>query len=304
MDYNRLFRRAATLVWEHKFLIVLGILAAFSSGTGSNNGSRNGLGGDNGSFQNGDQLPEGLPGIPGIPQDAPFVAELQEFAAAVPAGVALLVCLALLAVVVLYIVGTIARGGLIAGVDALEKGEKTSLGQAWSAGRRRGWTLIGIGILPAIPALTGLLLGLAGMAASGGLAYLGRIASFPSVGLSGFFGVLMCILLPISLVLGLLRTFANRAAMLEGMGVLAAYGRGFSVLVENLGSALVIFIIQVVISLLLGLLLLLPGIVVALCCVLWPLFFIFQGFMAAFFSAVWTLAWRQWTDALPVNKIQ
>ena len=39
----------------------------------------------------------------------------------------------------------------------------------------------------------------------------------------------------------------------------------------------------------------LPSIVIALCCLLWPLFLLIQGATAAYFSTLWTLTWREWT---------
>lgn len=302
MDYGQLFRRAANIVWQHKFLIVLGILAAFSSGSGGgNNGFQFDL--DGGPQGQQWQWPEGMPWGPGAPGDFPFVPELEGMSAGVPAAVILLACVALLVAAALYVLGTIARGGLIAAVDDIEEGRKSSFGEAWGAGWRRGWTLVGIGLLPAVPALIGFLIALMGMAATTGLSTFSRGFAFSNLGVGGFIGILACILLPISLILGLLRTFANRAAMLEGLGVLASYGRGFAVLMENLGPALLIFILQIVITVGLVVVLLPAGIFVALCCLLWPLLFLFQGFMAAFFSAVWTLAWRQWTDMLPAKKV-
>ena len=79
----------------------------------------------------------------------------------------------------------------------------------------------------------------------------------------------------------------------EGCGVLAAYRRGFSVLVDNVGSALLLFLLQIAMSITLGLVLLSS----ALCCLLWPLLLVEQGAAAAYFSVMWTLAWRLWTNA-------
>jgi hypothetical protein len=83
--------------------------------------------------------------------------------------------------------------------------------------------------------------------------------------------------------------------MLEGQGVFAAYKRGFEVLVDNIGAALLLFLIQVAIGIALGLILLLP----ALCCLLWPLLLLVQGVAAAFFSTMWTLAWKRWVGTAP-----
>jgi len=56
----------------------------------------------------------------------PFLLELQD-GASVSATAALLMCLVFVGSIVLYLLGSIARGGLIAGVDAVERGEKRSL---------------------------------------------------------------------------------------------------------------------------------------------------------------------------------
>ncbi len=288
MDYSALFRRAAEIVWARKFLIVLGMLAALSSGGGSSTAAAN--------FNNGDGRPLDVAGFEFIMPD------LGDIGVALPI-VALIAALILVIAIAFFVVGTVARGGLIAGVDALDRGKASSFGLAWSAAWEKVWTLTGIGLLPAVPAFFGVLFGLGGAAASSGLIYTGEIGSALGIGAAGFFGLVTAMLLIIAFFLGLLQVFANRAAVLEDAGVLDAYGRGFTVLSQNLGSALGIFVIQIGISLVLGALLLVPGIILALCFLFWPLFLIFQGFMSAFFSAVWTRAWGQWTDTLPAKNV-
>jgi hypothetical protein len=156
---------------------------------------------------------------------------------------------------------------------------------------------VGIGILPAIPGFLLFILGAGAAAAYFGVA---RVTAgnaplpYRSAGV-GIVAVLACLLVPIALLLGLLRTFANRACMLEDAGVFAAYRRGFSVLTRNFGPALVLFLIQIAVSVGIGIAMILPGIVMALCCLLWPLLILIQGAIAAYFSTLWTLAWRQWT---------
>ncbi len=104
-----------------------------------------------------------------------------------------------------------------------------------------------------------------------------------------------CILVLASLGLALLRTFANRACMLEDRGVVDSYRRGFEVLVENFGAALVLFVLQLALGLVIGLLLFVPGIVISLCCLLWPLLLLVQGIFSAYYSTLRTLAWSEWT---------
>jgi hypothetical protein len=107
--------------------------------------------------------------------------------------------------------------------------------------------------------------------------------------------VALCVLGPIALILSLLRVLANRACMIENRGVFDSYGRGIEVLMNNLGPAIILFLIQVAISIGIGLLMIFPGFLLLICCFLWPVLILFQGAVSAYFSTLWTLAWREWT---------
>jgi hypothetical protein len=198
---------------------------------------------------------------------------------------------------VLWVVSTVARGGLIAGVSAIDGGGSSTFAEAWRAGWHKGWRLLGIGVLPAIPVL---ILVIVGLGATGVFAAIfgltgERPAVVPGAGLGVVWLTLACIFLPIALVLGLLQAFANRACMLEDTGVIAAYRRGLNVLVQNIGPVLILFALQIVINVVLGVALFLPGLVMVLCCILWPLLLLIRGAITAYFSTMWTLAWREWT---------
>jgi hypothetical protein len=104
----------------------------------------------------------------------------------------------------------------------------------------------------------------------------------------------ICLFVPIMLVVTILSTFANRACMLEDTGVIASYRRGLEVLGDNLGPALILFLLQMAISFVLGIVFLIPSFLAALCCLLWPLLILFQAALVAFYSTLWTLAWREW----------
>jgi hypothetical protein len=199
----------------------------------------------------------------------------------------------------LWVLSTLSRGGLIAGVSAIDGGGTSSFGTAFNAGWRKGWRLLGIGVLPAIP---GLLLALIGLGAAGFMVgmegvFSRNVVRAPLAGIGIAVAALACILVPIAIVLGLLRTFANRACMLEDLGVFEAYGRGLSVLFDNLGSAILLFLIQIAVSIVIGILLLVPSLILAICCIFWPVLLLIQGTVAAYFSTMWTLAWREWTAA-------
>jgi len=285
MDYGKLVRRAVNVVWDNKFLIVLGILVALGGGGGSSVSYNFGVGDFDAGSGVQPQMPPDFPRIPDLPPEA----EVALGGAAV--FLILLCCVLLMVGLALFVVSTVARGGLIAGVDDDEEGRPTSLRQAWSAGWQRVWTLLGIAILPAIPTVIlifiGLILGV-------GVVALSRAIGIQMAALMVLMVPVVCVLIPIALILSLLRTFANRAAMLEGLGVIASYGRGWSVLWEHVGSAIILFLIQILAGIVVSLLLL-PG--ALLLCLFWPLIFILQGALSAVFSAMWTLAWREWTGA-------
>lgn len=294
MDYGGLLRRTWNVVWEHKYLILLGVLVALSGAANS--------GGVNASTQwNARQAPEWqfrgppdmdeFPRMPGLQRPGLFDA--------IPIAVAIgLGGIAVVVGVAVWAVSTVARGGLIAGADAADSGGRMTFGKAFSAGWSRGWTLIGIGLLPAIP---GVILLASGLGAAGIYTGMGAVLNdsavgLPRVTLAVVLGALTCLALPASLVLGLLRTFANRACMIEGLGAWEAYRRGGRVLWANVGAALLLFLIQIGISIALGLATLLPNVLLIVCCIGWPVLLLAQGAIAAFFSTMWTLAWRRWTD--------
>lgn len=297
MDYGRIIKRAANLVWNHKFLMILGFLAALGGGGTFNFNFNSNNGGGN--FD-----PGQLPGGPEFPFEGPFPGGF-EMGPRPSAMMLVALCVGALLALIVFVVSNVARGGMIAAVDAVEEGRRARFDQAWSAGWDRVWTLLGIGIVPAIPFFILFLSGLLGFVGMMGIRAVNVPTAAIGVPFGGLIAALTCLLVPISLILGLLRSFANRAAMLEGYGVVNAYGRGVSVLMGNLGEAIVLFLLQIAISFALAILLFLPGIIAVLCCLLWPLIIIFQGAIAAFFSTLWTLAWREWTgEDKVVDKVK
>lgn len=297
MNYGKIIKQAASLVWKYKFLMVLGFLAALGGG-GTFNFN---FGGNNGGQ---DFDPGQMPGGGAFPFDGRFPGTF-EVGPRIGGLAVLVLCLGVLVALILFVVSNVARGGLIAAVDTIEEGGLSSFGAAWGAGWERLWTLLGIGVVPAIPFFLLFLSGILGFMGMMGLRAVNSPTAAVGLPFGGLFAALTCLLVPVSLILGLLRSFANRAAMLEGYGTVDAYGRGFSVLVDNLGEAIVLFLLQIAISVGLAILFFVPGVLAALCCLLWPLLVLFQGAVAGFFSALWTLAWREWTgEGKVVDKVK
>ncbi len=285
MEYGNIVTRSVNIVWQQKFLIALGFLASLGSGSSSSfSSSSDGSGTGGGeSFQ--------------IPEFS------EEFAALAVGAVVALVCVALIIGIALWIVSSVARGGLIASVDDIESGRKTSFSDAWKAGWSKLGALLGIGFLPAIPGLIMFVGGLMAFGAYGGIAAFYEEQVVPGMaGLGIAIALMVCIGVPIILALTILRHFAERACMLEDLGVVDAYRRGWDVLRANLSEAVVLFLLQIAIFVVLGIFLLVPGLILVLCCCLWPLLLVLQGATSAVVSAIWTLAWRVWTGEPPLKE--
>jgi hypothetical protein len=145
---------------------------------------------------------------------------------------------------------------LIAGVQQVEEDESTSFLEAWRVGRSRFWTLFGIGILAAIPTIILVLIGIGTLV----LFIIGTVGAFDTSEAAGALGivasllcggVLCCGALVIAIVLNQIRIYAERAAILEGLGWVDAFVRGWQVLKENLGPTIIFWLIFFAIGLVL-----------------------------------------------------
>lgn len=295
MDYGKLLGRAFTILRERPFLIVLGILASLTGGgngsswqtSGSGNSSNMpGTNGESFQFQPPDGFPEGIGAL----------------------SVGILVALGLFAfllIIILWIVGTVAQGGMIAGVDDIEEQRETGFSMAWSAGWQRKWPLLGISILPALPMLVLVALGMVAFLATMGFAAISAdtVMQVFGVGALAFFICSLCLLVPITVILGAFAGLAMRACMLENMGVFDSYRRAWHVITGNLGEAVLLVVIQIGLGILLLFFGFLPGLLIALCCILWPLFLIIGGTISAYVSSLWTLAWREWTGTSTLYRV-
>jgi hypothetical protein len=307
MDYGRLLRRAWDITWNNKFLWILGFLAGLGSGGG----------GPNFNFRNFGGGPSGPSGQTPTPELPP------ELAGSIVPIILAVLCVLFLVWIVFWVIGTIANGGLIGAVSQVETEGSSSFGRGWSAASPKMWRLLGISLATAIPGLIVVVAGvMLALPALGLMAAGAERAGGAAFGLLACLVPLVCIASLAGLVLGILKTFADRAAMLEDETVIEAYKRGWNILIPNIGPAILIFLIQVVIGFVIGLIMLVPlGIALAplvgggvlaafsdsgmagapLFIVGGCLFLVFLviavvvgAVQTTFFSSVWTLAYREW----------
>jgi hypothetical protein len=179
----------------------------------------------------------------------------------VPPGVVGLIvavgCLAILVGIALWVVSVIARGGLIAGVQQVEDQGSTGFVEAWRVGRNRFWTLFGISVLTAIPTFIVVLLGLGVLV----LLILGTVGIYNTSQGAGALGIaasvlcggtLCCGAIVLAIILEQIRVYGERAAILEGLGWIDAFKRGWQVLREHLGPTIILWLIFLLIGLVFG----------------------------------------------------
>ena len=233
MDYGKILGRAWEITWRWKVLWILGFLASLGQGWGSGN--------------------------PGYSTDSSNWPRWHVADVSTPVWVILVIvaCVAIFIGIALWVISIMARGGLIAGVQQVEDEDSTSFLRAWRVGVRRFWTLFGISVLTALPILILVVLGIAVFV----LLIAGTVGIFDTseaAGVTGIVGLVLCggtlccgtIL--VGIVLDQIRVYAERAAILEGLGWIEAIERGWGVLKNNLGPTILLWLIFLVIGLVFG----------------------------------------------------
>ena len=224
MDFGKILGRAWEITWRWKVLWVFGFLISLGQGgsRGSNNFNWVEDGGRGGQF---------LERIP------PMVVGL----------IIALACVGLIIGLALWVLSVIGRGALIGGVQQVEEKGSTDLGQAWRVGVNRFWTLFGISFLTALPILVLVVLAVAVLVgpilAEVGLSA-GREGPTGVFVLSFLCGApLCCSAIIVGIVLSQIKIYADRAAVLEGLGWIDAFRRGWQVLRDNLGPTVMFWLI-------------------------------------------------------------
>lgn len=225
MDYLDMLKRGWAISWERKYLWILGFLGALGGGNSLvsysfNSGSAN----------------------------AVTMAD-PEVIGTLAAGLAAASCIGLIVGIALWLVSLAARGGLIEGVARQElRAPVDGFGAAFRLGWGHVWKLAGLTIvLFGVVFLVALAVLLAFGLSGGTLAALTggseETAGALIAGL-GFLGLclcgLMCLLVPISIGLNFIYTYAMRGITLRDMGIMDSIRHGWQVLRDNLGATLML----------------------------------------------------------------
>ena len=231
MDFGKLLSRSWQIVWNNKFLFVIGFLAALGSGGSGGGGGSSDFGLSDSDFVD----PANLFGR----------AELfwSQYGTLIIMGF----CFLFLIGLAVWLISLIAQAGLIDAVDRIDEGGSSSFGEAWAAGMSKLLPLVGLSLLLTVPFL------LFGIIAAG--VGVGAVVTDGGA-LFGLLGIIIacfaCLLVPLAFFIQLLYPFAQRAIVLEGKGAVASLSRGWHVIRENVGDAAILIIIAIAISILYG----------------------------------------------------
>jgi hypothetical protein len=234
MDIMRILRRSFDITWSYRALWVFGfILALTAPRGGGGGGGGSGGGGGGGSYL-------GHPGLAGL--SVPKFFEFQDAAI-----IAVVIIVALLLAIIFAVGRVVAETSLIRMVNDYEDtGVRVKVRQ----GFRMGWSrpalrIFVIDLLLVLGVLVASVL-IFGVAAAPLAGLMSDSDAVKVVGMaSGIFLLLLALALFIAAVifLSVLLPFFHRACILEGLGVLESYRRGWAVFRSRLSDAIIVALV-------------------------------------------------------------
>ena len=301
-NFGEVLTRAWEIVWKHRVLWIFGILASCGrGGGGSGGGSGGGNGGGSGT---GPDLP------PQVLQWFQWIEENMVM------FFVLLCVVIVLIVLITMAISTIGKIGLIRGTAQADGGAQSLIfGQLFSEGTPYFGRVFGLSLLLILPpfvlAMVVAVMVVSGLAARGG----------DPTTLAGTVPLAICcvcLFIPVMFVLSMIFQQAERAVVLEDMGLMPALSRGWEVFKANLGPIIVMAIILGILGLVVGLVIALPVFIIvfpaafayaignaqnstplifgAVCfCLYLPILLLLNGILVAYTESSWTLTYMRLT---------
>ena len=296
-NFGEVLTRAWQIIWKHKILWIFGILASCARGNGGSSS-----GGNNSNYQfNGsgdapfssDQLEQGMN------QAGQYLENNWWIILAIVVGIILISF-------IVYMIGIMGRIGLIRGVAQADKGaESLSFGELWAESMPFFWRVFGLNILFTLAFLAILIpFILFGVITAG----IGLLCLIP----------IICLMIPLSWVVMVIIEQAQAAIILEDLGMLDGFKRGWDIVKANavpmVVMALILGIGGAIIGVIIALPLLLavipviigaatiqearaPLYIAAACCIAYfPILIFFNGVLTAYLQSAWTLTYLRLTQ--------
>lgn len=306
-NFGEVLTKAWKITWKYKVLWIFGMLA--SCGQGSNNSSNIRNSYDSGQNQMNPEMARQLEDF--VQRMTVWITDNMWF-------VYLMVVILLLLILVQIFLGTTGLIGLIRGAYQADGGVETlQFGALFRESLRYFWRMIGMGLIIWLPffivfigsmlAFVFSTIGIGGMDMN---AFGGAMALF----LIGF----CCCLIPFTIVLGMYYAQAERALVIEDLGIFAAIQRGWQVFKGNLGPLAGMWFILLILGILAGILISLPYLIVVLPLMInfitgkieswqpfvnagivmlcyYPIFWFLSGLLRTYIESVWTLTYLRLT---------
>ena len=301
-NFGEVLTRAWEIVWKHRVLWIFGILASCGRGGGGNGGG----GGGNGGGGAGPNLP-------------PQVSQWFQWIENNVTTFLILLCLLILIIwLILIAISTVGKIGLIRGTAQADGGAQSLIfGQLFSEGTPYFGRVFGLSILIILPVFL-LAVVFAAVAVTAEVASQNNDAAIGLAGIGPLALCCLCLFIPLMIVLGVIFGQAERAVVLDDMGLMPAISRGWEVFKTNLGPILVMAIILFVISLVVGVIVALPVFIIifpaaaafalgnarnstpvylgVICfCLYLPILILLNGILVAYTESAWTLTYMRLT---------
>lgn len=245
MPYGEVISRSFSIFWRHRYLWLLGALGggeAVGGGAGSFSNVGNVFNGSSGSG--------GATGGGGSPAGADVGSQLSGWFTDNLPLLIVLACLFLLFLIAYFFVSCIAAGATVRAAAEHDAERPFDLRLAWQAGRASFLSILGLRLM----GLLAVLIALALLALLGLLGFVSAAAGQNAgIAVAVVLGILLTLaLIPVAIGLTLALTLATRSIVLEQLRPFAALGRGTRLLFQRLGRVLLLWLIQVVLALALG----------------------------------------------------
>jgi len=297
-NFGEVLTRAWQITWKFKVLWIFGILAGCSRGGGG------GGGGGNTGYSTG---PSDYNLPPGFER---FISQMENFANWVENNLWIFIVIGLVVLVLVLLtifLGTIGRIGLIKGSYAVEQGaEALAAGELFSASMPYFWRVFGLSFLIG---LAFLLLFIPVIVLGVLTAGIGLLCLIP----------LICLMIPVGMAVGIIIEQANRAIVLEDLGMFDGLKRGWQIAWSNIGPMIVMALILFGITLVLGIVIALPIFIVvfptifafamgegqsftplyialACICLYAPVSWFLNGILTTYTQTAWTLTYLRLTQ--------
>ena len=299
MDFGAILSRSWQIIWKHKILWFFGILAGCSSANAGSSNLR-------------------------FTYEADLPPRLQYFFNNTPGWVTasligLVILFVIVAVILAIFLGTIGRVGVIRGaIQADQNTRKPEFSELFNGSMPYFWRVFGLNVL----------VGLAVALIFGAFVAIGILGSIVTLGLGLLcFIPMLCLLVPVSWVIGVVLEQANIAIVVEDLGIMPGLQRAWEVVKNNAGNYIVLALILVLgVGFIGGLIIGLPVALVvvpaalgtlvgtdqsmsggflltALCIAAYlPIAIFLNGILQAYIKTAWTLTYLRLTDHPAVSQ--